>query len=1272
MEPIGTATSDGGWTTNEYSGSNLNAVYSGFGDQTPTTDDNLTRKTVFGYDANGFYSSISEYALGTLLRTTSFGEAPNQRTETVSGLGASPMATVTTQVAAGDFAGEIESIARPDGTMSLFEYGRDAVTGWRTNTTYYGEPNGNGDAIVAGTKTVAVLDQVGVVQSWKSYDLASGILTANQSFTNFDDYGRYQQMIDHLGDYTNFVTYICCGIESFTGKDGLTTTYGWDDLKRVTSITRQGITQIRGFDAANRQLQTTRQGTDGSQILQNTSGFDVLGRLTASTNAVGDFITYAYGFDANGRPQTTITHPDLSTRISTSHLDGSLQSVTGTAVHGVRHEYGVNGTGTWTKEIKLLANGNDSQEWVQSYADGLGRSIKTVYPDAAESTQHYNASGQLWKSVDPDGVTSLYQYNGQGQLEYSAIDMNGNDVIDFAGTDRITQSVRSVGAATAFAGDAHISERRVWNEDGVNGSVVVGRSEAAVNGSHSARIAHGLATVSETACGANCTATTTHPDGSYVTTVKTNGFVAEVTRYDSQAVQLSSVDYGYDTHGRRKYVIDARNGTTSHIFDDTDRVTAVTTPSPGMGQPPQTVSTFFNNMGRAWRVVQPDGASVTNEYHLTGELKKTSGARTYPVEYSHDYAGRMKTMTTWQDHATDSGKAVTTWNHHPQRGWLDSKQYDDGNGPSYTYHPSGKLHTRTWVRGTAATYLYNSAGQLASVDYSDATPDIGYTYNRRGQQDQITQGAITTARTYTPAGKLETESYTGGPLNGLTVTNSFDSLQRRSRLQLLGTPNVQPESVFGYDDASRLSTVSDGTHTGTYSYLANSPLVEQIAFDQSGTTRMISTKAHDFANRLTSIGHADGQAATLASRAYGYNAANQRTNVVHEDNSYWSFGYDNLGQVNSGKKRNGANQLYPGLQYEFDHDDIGNRTETRTGGDANGGSLRMAKYTPNKLNQYQQREVPGFIEVQGTAAANATVTVNGQATERLGSFYRKELFADNVGGPLAVGITNTAVIPGGGPGGEDLVKEETGTRLHSSTPEVFSHDADGNLLADSRWNYTWNGENRLIEQTSSTNLPAAKRRKLVFTYDPQGRRISKSVLVWDSVTSTYLPLSDVAFVYDGWNLIAEIESGNVKNSYTWGLDLSGTEQGAGGVGGLLFFSQVSGAQPSTHFVGHDGNGNVILLTDAASGIATGDYEYSPFGKVVRATGSMALVNPFRFSTKYQDDETGFNYYGHRFYNPDSGRWLNRDPIGEAGGLNLQAFVRNSTIDLFDPLGLSEL
>ncbi|MCZ7640943.1 MAG: hypothetical protein M5U12_35755 [Verrucomicrobia bacterium] len=69
------------------------------------------------------------------------------------------------------------------------------------------------------------------------------------------------------------------------------------------------------------------------------------------------------------------------------------------------------------------------------------------------------------------------------------------------------------------------------------------------------------------------------------------------------------------------------------------------------------------------------------------------------------------------------------------------------------------------------------------------------------------------------------------------------------------------------------------------------------------------------------------------------------------------------------------------------------------------------------------------------------------------------------------------------------------------------------------------------------------------------------------------------------------------------------------------------------------------------------YEYGPFGEPVRVTGALAAAQPFRFSTKWTDAETGLLYYGYRYYNPTTGRWVSRDPIGEQGGFNLSAFVR---------------
>ena len=59
-----------------------------------------------------------------------------------------------------------------------------------------------------------------------------------------------------------------------------------------------------------------------------------------------------------------------------------------------------------------------------------------------------------------------------------------------------------------------------------------------------------------------------------------------------------------------------------------------------------------------------------------------------------------------------------------------------------------------------------------------------------------------------------------------------------------------------------------------------------------------------------------------------------------------------------------------------------------------------------------------------------------------------------------------------------------------------------------------------------------------------------------------------------------------------------------------------------------------------------DFPEGPFGEVLRASGPMAGVNPFQFSTKYTDSEIGLNYYGYRYYNSSTGRWLLRDPLGD--------------------------
>ncbi|MCS7090622.1 MAG: RHS repeat-associated core domain-containing protein [Limisphaera sp.] len=133
--------------------------------------------------------------------------------------------------------------------------------------------------------------------------------------------------------------------------------------------------------------------------------------------------------------------------------------------------------------------------------------------------------------------------------------------------------------------------------------------------------------------------------------------------------------------------------------------------------------------------------------------------------------------------------------------------------------------------------------------------------------------------------------------------------------------------------------------------------------------------------------------------------------------------------------------------------------------------------------------------------------------------------------------------------------------------------------------------------------------------------------------------------------------------------MSGTLDGAGGVGGLLWVTLHTGTASGTHFCAYDGNGNVAALVQAQDGTVSANYEYGPFGEPIRVSGPAARANPFRFSTKRTGDTTDLVLYEYRAYSPSLGRWLSRDPIGERGGKNLYAFVANDPRNHVDVLGL---
>ena len=214
-----------------------------------------------------------------------------------------------------------------------------------------------------------------------------------------------------------------------------------------------------------------------------------------------------------------------------------------------------------------------------------------------------------------------------------------------------------------------------------------------------------------------------------------------------------------------------------------------------------------------------------------------------------------------------------------------------------------------------------------------------------------------------------------------------------------------------------------------------------------------------------------------------------------------------------------------------------------------------------------------------------------------------------------------------------------GTQLVASV----SYDLDGNMTQHGEWTYAYDSGNRLVSVASNGTTVAT------MSYDTQGRRVKK---VAADGTHRYF--------YDGWLLVYEhvVRPNNTTNEveYVWGRDVSGTRDGAAGIGGLLYQKR----DGAIYVPWYDAYGNILGYRDAQGNVVA-SYSYDAFGNIINQSGTMADTFSFRFSTKYFDADCGLYYYGYRHYKPQIMRWLTEDPAGLNGGMNMYLFCSNAAI-----------
>lgn len=658
-------------------------------------------------------------------------------------------------------------IVNANGTASIYTYVFDS-TGQLTSTVKLGQPNGTGDDVIAGQRLVTTTGLAGQVVGESITDIRSNLLLSSWTTTIVDALGRPTRMDYNDGTYVTR-TYACCGLDTERDRTGMVSNYTYDVLGRQTSASRGGMSSRTTYDADGRALSVSRVGTNGTEQVLETHSYDLAGRETSHRDSLNRQTGITESFDvAASHLIRTTSLPGGATRIETYAADGSLLSVSGTAAAPINEEYGVDSDGVFTKTIRVGSSG-ELTEWVKSYTDFAGRPSKTVYADGATTQSAYNSLGQLAKTVDQDGVTTLFAYNALGDQEVVALDLNRNGAIDYDGTDRITKSVTQV--TTAHGTTVRQTITSVWGNDGQ--PVVVSTSETSADGRSSWSTVNQLTTTSTVAyptAGVRQETTTT-PDGvQAIRQFNQDRLVTNTVLHPSLGT-LASATYAYDAQGRLQVTTDARLASTTYTYYDDDQIKSVTTADPdpartGPGYDSQTTSYTYDSAGRLSQTILPDTTTTTQEYYATGQLKKSSGSRTYPQLYTYDAQGRLKTLTTWQDYGGNTGQAVTTWNYDPARGWLNLKKYADNTGPSYTYFASGRLKTRTWARGLTTTYAYNNAGDLSGINYSDTTAPVILAYDSRGRLVSTTDASGTLTRSYHASGALQNETYGPTGLSG--------------------------------------------------------------------------------------------------------------------------------------------------------------------------------------------------------------------------------------------------------------------------------------------------------------------------------------------------------------------------------------------------------------------------------------------------------------------------------------------------------------------------
>jgi RHS repeat-associated protein len=547
---------------------------------------------------------------------------------------------------------------------------------------------------------------------------------------------------------------------------------------------------------------------------------------------------------------------------------------------------------------------------------------------------------------------------------------------------------------------------------------------------------------------------------------------------------------------------------------------------------------------------------------------------------------------------------VTRWYYDMFTGVMTNKCYADGNGTVYTYFDDGNAASREWARGVSTSYGYADTASVSVRTMEYSDSTPGVT-NYFNLMEQLIVVEDGTGRT--TLGYNSKDRLIAETNSFAVITRGYDSYGRYCSFTL--TPFSVPDSplsiYYSYDSLNRLSEIASIVGVKTNLY----------TYTYLPGTRLVSGYTASEGGAVASL---------YVSRSYeeSRNLVTAITNSVSSVPSVVSA-------------------------FNYIYDMTGNRI--------------------SRIDHYNSAIITNRF----------SYNARNEITNAIVSLSKYNISYDDIGNRQTSTVNSVSSV-------YTVNKLNQYTTVNSSNCAVtITHDLDGNLTCDgSSWNYCYDAENRLVKSEPYSVTNGAY--MLEYKYNYKNLRVEKLKKQMSGRESGY-PMNPQAdpgswetvetrtYVWDGLNISAEIIIDHVSSAtnisyYTWGLDNSGTLQGAGGIGGLLAETKVSSAGVDVYRSVGDANGNITEYIDDA-GIVRAHYVYSITGQEIYSSGTMADSFTHRFSSKPYDSITRLVQFQFRPYDPIFNRWLSRDPKGEDGGINIYSAMMNNLINMIDPLGL---